>query len=68
MGGNKIKGLPIATESDQPVILSQIEGINKECLLNSTSLCHYGSRDGINGAIQGTDYPSDWTLSVASIR
>lgn len=65
MGGNKIKGLPIATESDQPVILSQIEGLTNN--VYSIALPYATTVQGrINGAVQGTDYPSDWTLSVAS--
>jgi hypothetical protein len=65
MNGNAIRGLSSATHTDEPVTLGQLTGLTKA--VYSISLPYSTTIQGrINGATQGTDYPSTWSLAAAS--
>lgn len=65
MQGNHIKGLPVATEATEPVILSQITGLTKTvysiALPNATTVT-----GRVNGATAGVDYDATWTLAAGT--
>lgn len=63
MNGNSISGLPEATLPTEPVILSQMEGISKS--VYSIALPYNTTVQArVNGATEGTDYPTGWELSA----
>ncbi len=65
MNGNSIRGLNEAVNDDEPVTLSQIKGLTQS--VYSIALPYQTTVQArVNGATEGTDYPTDWELSAGT--
>lgn len=65
MGGLRIKNLAPAVNDSDAVTLGQISGLTKN--VYSISLPYATTVQGrVNGAVEGTDYETGWTLSAAT--